>query len=150
MEKSDDNQPEETHQQSTKKHRHSAATVVIPDTAAVMPMGFQHPFTLHPATLDSCLHALFATISIDDPALPVSINEMRIDAQVPQEPGKQLHVLTGCHWKDARNISADLVVKGHVQDTRPVISISGLSLTSLARSNSDPSSHFPIILTVAA
>ncbi|KAL7767174.1 hypothetical protein ACKLNR_001475 [Fusarium oxysporum f. sp. zingiberi] len=37
----------------------SYGVISIPDTKAIMPMGFEYPFVVHPATLDSALHLLF-------------------------------------------------------------------------------------------
>lgn len=153
-EAANDNRAENGQQERARWNRHSAATVVIPDTAAVMPMGFQHPFTLHPATLDSCLHALFAAIPLDDPAVPVSIRELRVNGRLPSQPGTQLQVFSRYHWKDARNISADLVINVQTESTisrAPVIRITGLSLTTIARSisglNSSPSDPHKARLT---
>ena len=35
------------------------ADVSIPNTASIMPAQFEYPFIIHPATLDSCIHAVF-------------------------------------------------------------------------------------------
>lgn len=39
------------------------ASIAISDTASTMPMGFQYPVIIHPATLDSMFHGLFAALT---------------------------------------------------------------------------------------
>lgn len=117
---------------------HCISTIVIPDTAATMPSGFQYPIRVHPATADSLLHGLFAALSsesgpLNDPLLPVSVDELKISADLTSKSGSRLNVYTTTERKDARHIKASMIVRdenstGGVSD----ISIKGLRCTALS------------------
>lgn len=69
--------------------------VQIPDTKSSMPANFEFPHVMHPATLDAIFHILLAAFSggqsIDEAAVPYSIDDMFIAAEQPQGVGGRFH-----------------------------------------------------------
>lgn len=112
--------------------------IEIPDTAATMPMGFQYPFVIHPATADSIFHGLFAALSsspgsLKDPLLPVFVKEMSVSSQISHDPGHELIAYSSTERKDIRQITASMIVlDGESHNSEPVITIDGLTCTMLA------------------
>ena len=115
------------------------ARIAIPDTAAVMPLNFQYPFVLHPATLDSMLHPIFVALSaevgfLQDPAVPVFLGEISVAQNITSQPGEELTVYNSTKKKDERYISASMAVFDNTQTTDgPVLTITDLECTILAR-----------------
>lgn len=114
-------------------------TISLPDTAATMHMGFQYPFVLHPAALDSMFHGLFAALTaasgpLADPMVPVFMEELFVASGTPTVPGHQLTVYTSTERKDNRQINATMTVisEGSI-DNKPAVTIKGLTCTTLAR-----------------
>jgi len=112
-------------------------TISIPDTAATMPMGFQYPLIVHPATIDSIFHGLFAALATDsgplrDPLLPVFVEELFVSSGISAAPGHQLTVYTSTERKDIRQFKASMIVVGEgSKDSKPVLTINGLTCTAL-------------------
>ena len=112
--------------------------IEIPDTAATMPMGFEYPFVIHPATADSIFHGLFAALSstlcpLKDPLLPVFVEEVSVSSQISRDPGHALTVYSSAKRKDSRQITASMVVSDEAStNSEPVIMIDGLTCTALA------------------
>ncbi|GMG22346.1 unnamed protein product [Aspergillus oryzae] len=107
--------------------------IITPDTAAVMPMNFQFPFLIHPCTLDSIIHTIFVnTDTINDPAVPVRIDEMCVSCRTDYAAGSKLNVLT----KTQCTRKGDLIASISVLDKsrRPSISITGLRCRRLGPS----------------
>ena len=117
----------------------------IPDTASTMPMGFQYPFIVHPATIDSSFHGLFAALAADigplkNPLLPIFVQEMRISAGIKSDAGRLLKVLTSTDRRDGRQINAFIkVIDEEIGEGDPVITIDGLTCTTLAHDREDNS-----------
>ena len=69
--------------------------ILIPDTKSSMPANFEFDHVMHPATLDAIFHLLFAAFSggksIDEAAVPYSIDDMFIAAEQPQGAGGRFH-----------------------------------------------------------
>ena len=69
--------------------------VLIPDTKSSMPANFEFSHVMHPATLDAIFHLLLAAFSggqsIDEAAVPYSIDDMFIAAEQPQGVGGRFH-----------------------------------------------------------
>lgn len=129
------------------------AEVSIPDTAAVMPAQFEYPFIIHPATLDSCIHALFpigARYSKSDQGTPVPtfIEELFVSHRVESAPGHVFSVYaesrTAVPEIKASTLSnqgtGSLAVfdKGGM-DSRPKVSLTGLVFKSLPNITQDGS-----------
>ncbi|KAF5636495.1 polyketide synthase [Fusarium sp. NRRL 52700] len=112
----------------------SYGVISIPDTKAIMPMGFEYPFVIHPATLDSALHLLFPSISgedqsLDEAVVPFSFDRIFVSASISTVPGTRLHGYSTAQktsyntWKSSITISEDL--------SQPMIIMEGLSLASV-------------------
>ena len=123
------------------------ASITIPDTAAVMPLNFQYPFVLHPATLDSLLHPIFIAVSaevgfLQDPAVPVFLGEITVAQKITSQPGNELTVYSSTHKKDERYISASMaVIDINQPDDGPVLTITDLECTILARDIAEASNQ---------
>ena len=115
------------------------AEIVSPDTASVMPMGFQYPFIIHPAMLDSMLHPIFAALSaevgpLQDPVVPVFLGEIFVSHSIVSQPGAILTTYTSVKKKDERYISASLLaVDKKAPNNGPVLTMTNLECTILAR-----------------
>ncbi|KAE8132883.1 hypothetical protein BDV38DRAFT_287358 [Aspergillus pseudotamarii] len=111
------------------------AEVVTPDTAAVMPMNFQYPFLIHPCTLDTIIHTIFVnTDVINDPAVPVRIDEMRVSCRTDYAAGCKLNVFTETQRTKKGDLIASIAVVDESQ--RPSISIAGLRCRRLGPDSS--------------
>ncbi|KAH7203417.1 beta-ketoacyl synthase [Fusarium oxysporum] len=112
----------------------SYGVISIPDTKAIMPMRFEYPFVVHPATLDSALHLLFQSISGEDQSLneavvPFSFDRIFVSGKISTVPGTRLHGYSTAQktsyntWKSSITISEDL--------SEPMVIMEGLSLASV-------------------
>jgi NADPH:quinone reductase-like Zn-dependent oxidoreductase/malonyl CoA-acyl carrier protein transacylase len=124
--------------------------IEIPDTAAVMPKNYQHPFVIHPATLDSFLHTIFAALAaqlgkLENPAVPVSADEIFIVHDVTKQPGDNLITYTSTEKKDHRFMSASIVVfdAQHERGSKPVVEIRDLTCATLERDVGDMDDDSP-------
>ena len=95
---------------------HSVCTVKVPDTASLMPYGYESELIVHPATLDACLHSIpFAVeggiITDDTLHVPTFIESLSISHCIPWEPADKLHVYTNAESdKLGKEIHASLIV----------------------------------------
>ena len=122
------------------------AEVSIPNTASIMPAQFEYPFIIHPATLDSCIHAVFpigSRYSQQDQGTPVPtfIEEMYISQSIGNAVG---HVFTVYAQSELTQLgTGNITVPGQRRESlvifdkgtasfEPKISINGLIFTSLA------------------
>ena len=117
----------------------SIGEITISDTASVMPMNFQYPFVLHPSTLDSIFHPLFAAVagiagSIEDPMVPIFIENISVSKNICTDAGHRLTVYTSTEDIDPRHIKASMLVVNSGQDCyEPVVDVNGLTCMTLAR-----------------
>jgi acyl transferase domain-containing protein len=119
------------------------ATITAPDTGAGMPFKFQYPFLLHPATLDSCLHAMFPAIEaaqgpLQNPLIPTFIAELFVSQKIVNEPGHNLAVYAKSKKKDFRQTTGDLIIvdEGKEHPT-PVMTLNGLVCINMARDSGE-------------
>lgn len=75
----------------------SVTTLVIPDSAALMPYKWQQPHVIHPTTLDTVFQTSYTTLSPEarmtyGTAVPRSVKAIYISSSITPEPGKQLEV----------------------------------------------------------
>ena len=112
--------------------------VRIPDTAAEMPAGFEHPLIIHPATLDSCLQMVFPPLwksgGTLEPMVPTKIDEISVSHDLCTKAAENLHVYTSS-WRDEnQQCVADLAIFGadSIDAHLPMLEISGVMLSSLA------------------
>lgn len=131
------------------------AEITIPNTAAVMPMQFEHPLLIHPCTLDSMFHAIFATLtdsaSLDKgPLIPVSIENIRIATSIGSHAGEVLstrtHVRAGAGDTVLASIAAVESNEGFCSPNTK-LAVGGLRCKRLdiASRDSRLSTHVPII-----
>ena len=127
------------------------AEIVIPNTVAAMPAQFEYPLVVHPATLDSCIHAVFsigARYSQRGQGTPVPtfIEEMFLSHSIDKSPGHVFDVYAQSEEKNAKDrkgkggcqTSDSLAVFDRGQkDLQPKITINGLVLTYIANDVSD-------------
>jgi len=111
------------------------AEITLPDTAAAMPMQFEHPLLIHPCTLDSMFHAIFAALPDDaslerGPLIPVSIKSMRVSSSISSGADEVLstrtHVRTDPKDKDTVVASIVAANRNDECDMYPKISVNGL------------------------
>ena len=118
----------------------------ISDTASVIPTNFQYPFLLHPSTLHSIFHLLFAALSaeselLQDPIVPVFIGEIYISQSINNEAGHPLIVYASTDRKDFRQVNSSILVVDKARGvSQPVIQIDGLGLMTLANDTLEESS----------
>lgn len=117
-----------------------AGTLVVPDTAALMPHDHQTPYIVHPTILDSCLHiAVFATCGgeISDISLrvPTYVKSLRISHCAEPVPGAKLRVLASAETSNATNeMNATVTVfDGNERSAgvKPIIEIIEIMATKL-------------------
>ena len=123
------------------------AEVIVPDTAAVMPSNFEYPFVVHPATLDSCIHAIFPIDNThkrlqQGTPLPTFIEEVYVSHDIMTAPNHVFTVYAKSEKKDlgqvvskefgGRKNSLVCFDKGQTV-SQPSIIVNGLILTSLTR-----------------
>ena len=115
-------------------------TLVVPDTAALMPCNHETPFIVHPTILDSCLHiAVFATCGgkLSDISLrvPTYVKSIRISHQEQKMPGQRLRVYASAEMdKGTSEMNAKVTVfdhEGKIAGGGPEIEISEIKATKL-------------------
>lgn len=120
------------------------AEVTIPDTGSVMPMNFEHPSLIHPCTLDSIFHTVFAALPDmmgleNGPLIPVSLEKMQISSQIQRSAGEVLSICTHVQPEPKKNIVASITATDNinsVSSTKPKLSIHGLRCARLEISSS--------------
>jgi len=121
------------------------AEISVPDTAAVMPAQFEYPFIIHPATLDSCIHALFPidaryNKSEHGTPVPTFIEELFVSRSVTTVSGHIFDVYAesatkavgskGSIGPDYKTGSLAVFDKGDI-DFKPKVLLHGLVFKSL-------------------
>ncbi|KAL8792787.1 MAG: hypothetical protein Q9195_004600 [Heterodermia aff. obscurata] len=123
------------------------AEIILPNTAAVMPANFEYPFVVHPATLDSCIHAIFPIDNCHNrldqgTPLPTFIEEVYVAHDIETAPNHVFSVyakgekrdLGQVASKDFRGRTNSLVCFDQGRTNfQPAIIVNGLVLTSLTR-----------------
>lgn len=71
--------------------------VIVPDTAALMPLNYESSYTIHPITLDLIFQSVWPLLTnggegLDVPYMPVSIGEMTISTGLANNPGAAFQV----------------------------------------------------------
>ncbi|KAK3169216.1 hypothetical protein OEA41_008599 [Lepraria neglecta] len=116
-----------------------------------MPAQFEYSFIIHPATLDSCIHAVFAIgarCNQQDQGTPVPtfIEEMFISQSIQKTPGHVFNVYAQSKMKDVGTKantgpgqqSESLAIFDREQtDFEPRITFNGLVFTSLANNTQE-------------
>ncbi|KAJ8061328.1 hypothetical protein OCU04_010391 [Sclerotinia nivalis] len=76
---------------------HALGVLNIPDMSQSMPVPFQQPHVIHPATLDALMHqavAIFNRHTQDTVFMIVGIDELKISSRLASEPGTSLTLAT--------------------------------------------------------
>ena len=122
------------------------AEVIIPDTADVMPMNFEYPLMIHPCTLDSVFHTIFAALpstALDSgPIIPISLAKLRVSFNIPTAAGEILSVNTSVKSSAKGHILASIDVAGSqddISEPKPKLSITGLRCKRLEISSTQNS-----------
>lgn len=125
------------------------STVQVPNTAEIMPRGFQYPHIIHPAVLDAIFHSVFA-IGGGDPMVPSHIDSIFVARNFPNTPGETLSGFVTARKSGPRTASAEIVMQRDDQKL-PVVVARQLTFTSLgnvARSLDYLSDHRELCSTV--
>ncbi|KAL8919077.1 MAG: hypothetical protein Q9208_006961 [Pyrenodesmia sp. 3 TL-2023] len=115
----------------------SLGHIRIPDTAAVMPAGTEHPHVIHPSTLDACMQMTTPTLldagMLQVPMVPTFIEAITIASDVPKEAGKRLLVHADTRLQGKRSLKADVVARPEsASRSEPiVIEMRGLVCTAI-------------------
>lgn len=108
----------------------SLSKIILPDIGARMPARFMQPHVIHPSTFDAALHAcvlLFQReVSNRGSTMPVFIGETSISADIVNQPGAPLQVVTDLRNTFSQSTEFDLVI---IQESpggksQPVLTIS--------------------------
>ena len=125
--------------------KEASGVVRITDTAAEMPRGFEQPHVIHPATLDSCLHMVFAPLlklgGSLEPMVPTHITELSVSRDFSNRPGHCLDVYSSVARNDNQRITADLLViktAAGATPSLPMVEISEIALTRLSDGSGKP------------
>lgn len=117
----------------------SYGVISVPDTKSIMPMGFEYPSVIHPATLDSVLHLLFPSISgteqsISEAVVPISFDRVFVSADIPNIPGTKLHGISTAKKMSYTTWTSSLTISDE-DHAKPLIVMEGLGLASIGGDN---------------
>ncbi|OKP15072.1 Lovastatin diketide synthase LovF [Penicillium subrubescens] len=128
------------------------AEVTIPDTRDVMPMNFEHQSLIHPCTLDSIFHAIFAALPEDmdleiGPLIPVSFESMKVSSRIQRSAGEVLSICTHVRPALKTNVVASITATdslGSEISMKPKLSINRLRCARLEGTHVENKSDIPI------
>jgi acyl transferase domain-containing protein/phospholipid N-methyltransferase len=114
----------------------------LPDIRASMPYGSMQPHTMHPTTLDAITHfggVLFKMFITNSPAVPVSVREISISADITSKPGDELFMAIKQEMESDRSALSDLCVyqKGANGKLKTVVTLSESQLRAIGESHTD-------------
>ncbi|KAK4178924.1 putative polyketide synthase [Triangularia setosa] len=122
--------------------------VLIPDTVSVMPMNFEYPHVMHPATMDSIFHLLLASFNagrpIDEAAVPYSIDDMFVANKQPHGAGAKFLGYGQLTRKSGggRELVGDLIVSDDTW-SGPKMVIKGFALRQVTSAHEAAASGSP-------
>ena len=120
----------------------SIGHIRIPDTATVMPKGFEHRHVIHPSTLDACMQMISPSLvradALQAPMVPTFIQEISISGDVPRTPGEQLlvHTTTDYIGKRSSKHSLTAAAISSQSSTVPAVEISGFLCKAMSGGSS--------------
>jgi acyl transferase domain-containing protein/SAM-dependent methyltransferase len=114
----------------------------LPDIRASMPYGSMQPHTMHPTTLDAITHfggVLFKKFVTNSPAVPVTVKEISISADITSKPGDELFMAIKQKKESDRSALSDLCVyqKGAKGKLKTVVTISDSQLRAIGELHTD-------------
>ena len=115
----------------------SLGAIRIPNTAAVIPKGIEHPHVIHPATLDASMQMISPSLiragALQVPMAPTFIEETCVSSDVATDPGEKLLVHTSTTRAGKRSSKSSLTATS--QSSSPIqlpqIQISGFVCTAI-------------------
>ena len=125
----------------------SIGHIQIPDTATVMPKGFEHRHVLHPTTLDNCMQMISPSLlrdgDIHTPMVPTFIQEISVSGDVPRTPEERLLVHTTTDFVGKRSSKYSLTAAAESSESckGPAIEISGLFCKAISGGPSSAERH---------
>ncbi|KHN94261.1 polyketide synthase [Metarhizium album ARSEF 1941] len=102
--------------------------VSVPDTKSKMPAKFEYPHIIHPATLDSMFHPLFAIETV--PMVPNFIESLFVSTGIDQDGPKLFSGFATAKRVGLQGASAKIVMNGYGAPKSQVI-VNGLHLTAI-------------------
>lgn len=99
------------------KTQGSMATIDIIDTAAIMPVGFEHAHVIHPTTLDTVFQAVYAALPeagarMVTAQVPRSIRNLWVSNKISTTPGSTLQAFSTVRDHDRQGFKAAVTVVG--------------------------------------
>lgn len=118
----------------------SFAAVAIRDTAALMPAQVEHPYIIHPTTLDAIFQSIYPAISETGTEhkhimVPTFVKSLFVSQKISSNPGSRLRISTSAEFKTDHEAKASLTVIDETDlNFTPVVEIDGLVLSSIGAS----------------
>ncbi|KAH6677568.1 putative lovastatin nonaketide synthase [Halenospora varia] len=120
------------------------ATLTIPDTAAVMPEGFEYPLLIHPTVLDGVFQMVFSRVLCSEGKVGMTvigaIGSLYVSADLPNAPGTALRGYQTSHQAGPHQVLGNVVVSDS-EFSKPYIVIENIVNTTI---NSDDSNSADI------
>ncbi|QUC18107.1 uncharacterized protein UV8b_02348 [Ustilaginoidea virens] len=114
--------------------------VRVPDTKSKMPARFEYPHVIHPATLDSMLHSLFAIET--KPMVPTYVRRIFVSAQVDHDGPRVYSGYATAGKVGLQDATAKIVMSApDLPDAKVVLD--GLHLTALSTAATDSVPFLP-------
>ena len=116
-------------------HSECVSVVKVPDTRSLMPENFEFEHFIHPATLDSMFHMLFALKN--DAMVPIGIDKVWIEGSLRGQAGDQFDGYASAHLEPDQKCSKATVVmnkRGRSWDM-PSVVFEGARFAKLALSS---------------
>lgn len=122
----------------------ACGTLKVPDTKAIMPMEYEFPHLLHPATLDSAFHLAFAALETQEemlrPAVPVSIERVFISADLPSSPGSKFLGMASTKRIGKASLVADILF-ADTEVCGPQIVIESMGLSDVGEASTQDAGY---------
>ena len=113
---------------------HCLFNVTVPDTKSKMPASFEYPHLVHPTTLDSMFHSLFAIECVA--MVPTFLKSLYVSADLTQTPHSILSGYAAATRSEDQGATATIVMKTRDKD-EPQVIVDGLCLTAISSSESE-------------
>lgn len=123
----------------SKKELRSTSTITVPDTS--VPIDLPRNHVIHPATFDALAQAAFTALPgtayyQESPRVFQSIERLWISSRISAETGTAFQCHTKLDYADVQGVKAGVVL---VDQTGPVVKLSGLQLRSLGGGGTESS-----------
>ncbi|KFY82216.1 hypothetical protein V498_08637, partial [Pseudogymnoascus sp. VKM F-4517 (FW-2822)] len=112
--------------------------VAVPDTKATMPMEFEYPSLVHPATLDGFIQMIIPALSqgdmgsaVHEPFVPTFIEELTFASSIASQAGYEFRACAHAAFKGVREAVAGITVFDPVSGDA-VVRIRGMKCTAIS------------------